>query len=272
MDTPSLKKTVIIRYFRNRSLILLVLLCILLGRSTAYAYMLTPQYAGIYLNGDGANSRWVQVVDGWRGPTYGSETWGTGIWSLADQALVLGLESGNPDVIQVYTAPVPQINFGDQRFINEWGTSWSTPQLAPIFNNTVGEYQDNWGSRFWGYIAITTPGAYNFGILYDDGFQFALHGAGGNSLGLHRDGLNSRDRLGFDEDLHLTEGLYAYSLDAYERLEAGVVQLAWWKPGANDWALLPREHLFTRAVAEPATTLLIAIGLAALGWRRHTKR
>lgn len=261
----------IIRYSSFRNLLPLVLLCTLLGSSSVYAYTLSPQYSGIYLNGDGANSRWVQVIDGWRGVTYGSETWGTGIWSLADQALVMGLEAGSRNVIQIYEAPLSQINFGDQRFITEWGLSWSTPQLAPIFSNSIGEYQDNWGARFWGYIAITAPGAYNFGVLYDDGFQFALHGAGGNSLTLLRDGLNSRDRLAYNEDLYLSEGLYAYSLDAYERLEAGVVQLAWWKPGANDWTLLPREHLFTRAVTEPATPLLIAIGLAAMGGRRLSR-
>ena len=163
------------------------------------------------------------------------------------------------------------INFADQRFIDEWGTNWSTPQLAPIFNNAAGENQDNWASSFWGYIAITTPGAYNFGVLFDDGFRFSLFGADGSSQIL-RDGLNARERLGFAEDLLLTPGLYAYQLDAYERLEAGAVQLAWYTPGANDWALVPQSNLFASPVPEPAIPMLMLAGLAAVGLNVRNRR
>ena len=55
----------------------------------------------------------------------------------------MGLADGNPFVVQTATTRVNQINFSDQRFINEWGSSWSTPLLAPIFNNTQGQNQDN---------------------------------------------------------------------------------------------------------------------------------
>lgn len=33
----------------------------------ARALPLTPMIGGVFTNGDGANSRWVQVVDDWRG-------------------------------------------------------------------------------------------------------------------------------------------------------------------------------------------------------------
>ena len=155
------------------------------------ALPLTPQYAGIYENGDGVNSRWVQVTDDWCGNIYGDQSWGTGIWGLSDHALVMGLADGNPFVVQTATTRVNQVNFSDQRFINEWGNSWSTPLLAPIFNNTPGENQDNWASSFWGYIAITTPGSYNFGVLFDDGFQFSLFGENGSSQSIKLDGLNA---------------------------------------------------------------------------------
>ena len=176
------------------------------------------------------------------------------------------LNANNFNVLKTYSNPVDQINFGDQRFINEWGTSWSTPQLAPIFSNTPGENQDNWAARFSGFLAITTPGAYNFGVLYDDGFRFTLMGAGGQTVSLYKDGLNPRDRLGFAENLQLTSGLYGYQLDAYDRLEAGVVQLAWWTPGA-DLALVPKGNLFTSVVPEPSMYLLMLAGLVMLGWR-----
>lgn len=229
------------------------------------ALPLTPQYAGIYENDDGVNSRWVQVTDDWCGNIYGDQSWGTVIWGLSDHALVMGLADGNPFVVQTATTRVNQVNFSDQRFINEWGNSWSTPLLAPIFNNTPGENQDNWASSFWGYIAITTPGSYNFGVLFDDGFQFSLFGENGSSQSIKLDGLNARDRLGFSEDLLLSSGLYGFQLNAYERLEAGAVQLAWSTPGANDWALVPQAHLFASPIPEPSVPALMLAGLIALG-------
>ena len=239
---------------------------LLLGlTATAHALPLTPQYDGLYQDGNGANSTWVQVIDDWRGGLNGDQTWGTGIWGLGDHAQVMGLADNDPSVVQTLTARVDQINFADQRFIDEWGTSWSTPQLAPIFDNQAGEAQDNWASSFWGYIAITTPGAYNFGVLFDDGFRFSLFGAGGDSQSILRDGLNPRERLGFSEDLLLSTGLYGFQLDAYERIEAGAVQLAWFTPGENNWALVPHAHLYASPIPEPSVPMLLLIGLAAFG-------
>ncbi|MBW8457047.1 MAG: PEP-CTERM sorting domain-containing protein [Thiobacillus sp.] len=246
---------------------------LLLGlTATAHALPITPQYDGIYQNGDGANSTWVQVIDDWRGDLYGDQSWGTGLWGLGDHAQVMGLADNDPFVVQTLTARVDQINFADQRFIDEWGASWSTPLLAPIFNNTPEENQDNWVSSFWGYIAITTPGAYNFSVLFDDGFRFSLFGSGENSLSILRDGLNPRERLGFPEDLQLSTGLYGFQLDAYERLEAGAVQLAWYTPGADDWALVPQPHLFTSPIPEPSVPLLMLAGLAAFGLTIRRRR
>lgn len=241
-------------------------LSLLLGLAApAHALPLAPQYAGLFQNGDGANSQWVQVTDDWRGSLYGDQSWGTGIWGLSDQAQVMGLASNDPSVVRTLATRVDQINFADQRFINDWGAAWGTPPLAPLFTNTVGEGQDNWASRFSGYIAITTPGAYNFSVLYDDGFRFSLFGAGGNTQAIEMDGLSPRDRLGFSEQLLLSPGLYAYQLDAYDRLEAGAVQLAWVTPESGNWAVIPQAHLYTNPVPEPSGILLMLAGLAAAG-------
>lgn len=239
---------------------------LLLGlTATAQALPLTPQYDGLYQNGNGANSTWVQVVGDWRGDLYGDQSWGTGIWGLGNHAQVMGLTGSDPSVVQTLTARVDQINFADQRFIDEWGTLWSTPLLAPIFDNQAGEVQDNWASSFWGYISIATPDAYNFGMLFDDGFRFSLFGADGDSQSILRDGLNPRERVGFSDDLQLSAGLYGFQLDAYDRLEAGAVQLAWLTPGANDWALVPQDHLYTSPIPEPSVPMLLLVGLAAAG-------
>jgi hypothetical protein len=251
----------------------------------AHALTLEPQLAGIYLDGDGANSRWVQVANGWRGAIHGDAEWGTGIWGLADHDLVMGLNQGDRKVKQTLETVVEQINFADQRYIAEWSATWGAAELAPLFHGKgmgVGA-QDNWASSFWGYIAIPELGYYNFGVLFDDGFQFTLMGADGSAQ-IHQDGLNPRDRLGFSSDLLLDPGLYSFQLDAYERLEAGVVQLSWWTPGATDWSVIPTSSLYTglpaqatttsvRAVPEPPLPLLLVAGLAALGLttRQHWK-
>lgn len=248
-------------FVRSASLLLLAG-----AASTTQAIPLAPQYAGTYLNGDGANSQWVQVAADWQGTNNASQT---GIWGLQDQSAVMNLQAGDAKVIQTLSRRVDQISFADQAYTSSWGATWGAVPLAPIFNNTPGEDQDNWASRFTGYLSITAPGDYNFGVLYDDGFRFSLIGAGGQTASLEKDGLNPRDRLGFDENLQLVSGLYAFQLDAYEHLEAGVVQLGWWTPGA-DLAVIPRENLFTSPVPEPSMPMLVLAGLALVGWRtRH---
>jgi hypothetical protein len=241
----------------------------------AQALPLAPQYEGVYLDGDGANSRWVQVANRWRGSIYGDERRGTGISGLADHAVVMELDAGDRKVKRTLETRVDQINFGDQAFINRWGRTWGVPELAPLFDDSAPgrNGQNNWASSFWGYIAIPEAGAYNFGVLFDDGFRFSLMGAGGESVQIFKDGLNPRDRLGVAADLLLDPGLYAYQLDAYERLQAGVVQLSWWTPGAKNWAVIPTANLHTgapaalavRAVPEPTVALLLLAGLASFG-------
>ncbi len=243
---------------------------VLLRSVGAQATLLTPLLAGRYLNGDGANSQWVQVASGWRGSTYGTAPWGTGIWSLADARDVLALPAhgsaaARTDVVQTYSGRVDEINFADVAFIDYWGSTWGGQALVPFFSNDATQYQDNYAARFTGYISILEPGLYNFGVLADDGFQFSLFG-GNTSLTLDQNGLNPRDRYGFDQNLMLGAGLYGFDLLSYERLEAGVVNLAWIQPGGA-WETVPQSHLFT-TVPEPTTWLLMLAGLAGIGLAR----
>lgn len=243
----------------------------------AAAVILQPLVSGEYRNGDGANSQWAQVAGDWRGPTYGSESWGTGLWGITDALQILALAPADPALVNVHSGRVDQINFADLAFLNAWGASWGTQQLAPFFSNDPAQYQDNYAVRFSGYISILAPGTYNFGVLYDDGFNFTLAGAN-SSLSIARDGLNPRDRLGFDEDLMLDAGLYGYELLGYERLEAGVVNLAWARTGSA-WETVPQAHLFTTiptsapmAVPEPSTWPLLVFGLAIFSAMRAARQ
>lgn len=235
---------------------------------TATAIVFNPLIGGIFLNGNGANSQWVQVRNDWRGTIYGQDpnldAWNTGIWGLADATLAL--DPGNTDFVARYQGLAGPIAYADQRYLDTWGPTWGTQALAPILDPAPGAYQDNWAVRFTGYISITDPGLYNFGVLYDDGFSFSLFGADG-SMSLLKDGLNPRDRLGFDSDLDLLPGLYGFQLTAWERLEAGVVNLEWVRPGV-EWQPIPVSHLFS-SVPAPTTALLLLPGLAALATRRR---
>jgi hypothetical protein len=236
----------------------------------AQAAVLSPLFAGQFLSGDGANSSWVQVENNWRGSTYGTETWGTGIWSVADALAVLSLPTSDASVVDTFSGVVQQINYGDQAFIDTWGATWGMPglALAPLFGDGDA-YQDNYAVRFTGFISITDPGAYNFGVLNDDGFRFSLTGSEG-TLSIFRDGLNPRDRIGFSEDLTLAAGLYQFDLIGYERLETGVVDLAWFSDGA--WEIIPQPHLYTATpVPVPPAAFLFGSGLLAL-FRTRRKR
>jgi hypothetical protein len=236
--------------------------------TAAAAIVLNPLVSGTFLDGNGANGHWVQVPNDWRGTIHGQnpafDAWNTGIWGLADA--MLALDPGNADVVARYQGLSGPIAFADQRYLDDWAPTWGTQPLAPVLDPAPGAYQDNWAVRFTGYISITDPGLYNFGVLYDDGFSFSLFGAD-DALSLLQDGLNPRDRLGFDTDLDLLPGLYGFQLTAWERLEAGVVSLDWMRPGGQ-WELIPRSHLLSAVpVPAPAAVTLLVPGLALLAMR-----
>lgn len=246
----------------------------LMGEAQAVA--LAPEVAGSYLSGDGANSQWVQVyaseTDGWRGATNGAYSWGTGIWGLADAAQVMALSMGDPYVLKTYSGVSSQINYSNQAYLDLYASTWGAQNLAPIFTNAAGENQENFAAHFSGYIAITSPGTYNFGVLYDDGFRFTLTGAGGAGLSISQNGLNPRDRLGFGEDLTLDSGLYAFDLLTYNRMEVGVVNLAWTQNGGA-WNTITQDHLYTSIpVPEPQAAAMMLAGLALIGMAVRRQR
>lgn len=241
---------------------------------------LAPERAGQYQAGSGVDATFLKVYDTWQqstvlwnqenqkygsGKAIGSYDWGTGLWGIADwrtahQTPTKGM------IERSWSGRVGQIAYGDALYNSEYETKWGTVDLAPLFIGAGS--QDNWTSSFGGYIRISEAGIYNFSVLHDDGFFFKLRGADASTLELSNDFLNPRDALGFDSNLLLDVGLYAFELGAYDRLEAGVVALSWSR-GDGGWSRIPTSHLvaFDEAtpVPEPGTWALVLAGLMALG-------
>lgn len=257
--------------------------------SLADTIVLAPERAGQYQAGSGVDATFLKVHDNWQQSTvlwndatqqYGSGVpisnyaWGTGLWGLADwntanHAPTAGMIEGS------WSGRVSQISFGDAVYNSLYGATWGTVDIAPLFGNAQLGSQDNWTSSFSGYIRISEAGLYNFSVLHDDGFYFKLRGADGTPLELSNDFLNPRDALGFASNLQLGVGLYSFELGAYDRLEAGVVELSWSQNG-GDWSRIPTSHLVAYGdvtpVPEPGTWALLLAGLVAVGSMASRRR
>lgn len=279
---------------------------IALGQPAVAAYVLAPQYAGSFAAGTGADAEFHRIQNDWTGSAVlwdetnrvfgsgapvGTFSWGTGLWGQVDWLAVQQAAAGQPSaasgaILQSFEGTLPGINQGNSRYNECYSATWGAAALVPFFapaaplgncdNAEAGDpAQQNWTARYSGFIRITDPGEYNFSVLHDDGFFFRLIGAGGTELGIGRDYLNPRDRVGFDQDLQLGAGLYGFELGAWNRAGAGVVDLRWTSSCAKDcdWTLVPVENLLTSAqVPEPPSWLLAALALAGLFLTRTRAR
>ncbi|HET9023000.1 MAG TPA: PEP-CTERM sorting domain-containing protein [Burkholderiaceae bacterium] len=259
------------------------------------AVILSPTLPGQYAAGTGANATFVSIDGNWTGTAVywnenakryannhpgnnqqggfqpiGSFSWGTGIWGLVDwEAINL---AGSAPVVGSWSGQVATIDHADRGYAGSgYATTWGAigPLPTGLFGST--ELQDNWTAHYTGYLRITDPGDYNFGVLYDDGFFLRIWGANGSMVEISSDFLSPRDRLGFAEDLSLGTGLYRFELGVYDHLEVGAVNLAWLRNG--NWVTVPAEYLVTDPVPIPTPgtvgLLLAAVGaLAAVRLRR----
>ncbi len=260
-------------------------LCAVFGATTASAAVVfDPQHAGSFQTGSGADATFYQINSDWHGSSVlwdeatqsygsgvaiGSLPWGTGLWGRADwdtiQATGGGAgAAGAPTILNSWSGLASHINYGNALYNSSYSGEWGAATLLPFFGADATP-QENWTAHFSGYIRITDAGNYNFSVLNDDGFFLRLVGAGGSTLEIGRDFLNARDRDGFAEDLQLSEGVYGFELGMWNRLEAGVVDLRWTRPGETDWTLVPTDHLLpVNAIPEPGSLAMLLAGLAIL--------
>ncbi len=281
---------------RSMAALALTALSALLAVPAAQAAItLDPLMAGQFAAGTGANASFLRIDGNWTGTSVywkeiepgvgeysnspgagfqriGEYGWGTGIWGLADWAAINAAGSTLP--VQSWSGVVATIDHSDAEYASAGYSGWGTVGALPgaLFAGTSGP-QDNWTSHYTGYLRITDPGSYNFGVLYDDGFFLRIWGADATPLEISSDFLSARDRLGFDEDLLLGTGLYRFELGTYDRLEVGVVNLAW-RQGDGEWLTVPTEHLVNdpRPVPVPATAGVLAIGAVALAAATRRQR
>jgi len=253
------------------------------------AVILNPTLPGEYAAGTGANATFNRIDGNWRDSSVywneaakkyandrpgnnrqggfqpiGSYSWGTGLWGLVDWATIN--TGGSVPIVVSLSGVVPTIDHADAEYAGSgYASTWGAIGALPteLFAGTTGP-QNNWTAHYTGYLRITDPGDYNFGVLYDDGFFLRIFGANGATVEISSDFLSPRDRLGFASDLALDTGLYRFELGAYDRLEVGAVNLAWMQNGR--WVTVPTEHLVTDPVPipTPATAGLLLAALGAL--------
>lgn len=273
-----------------RSLGTLAALCGSLLSLSAVAAPLpfAPLYGGEVATLPGADAEFRRIANDWQDSQIvwkdpnpiGTYSWGTGLWGQADWQRVM---TGEVSAVQQWAGSVDQINFGNARYNECYAGTWGLANLSPFFTNTVTgadcddaeagvPSQQNWVTHFSGLIRITDPGAYNFSVLYDDGFFFRLVGADGQALDIGQDFLNPRQREGFDNDLLLSAGLYGFELGSWNRLGAGVVDLRWSREGGQ-WELVPVDNLarLEQAVPEPPVLALLGAALGIGAWLRRRR-
>lgn len=260
---------------RFSSFLAAALLAVSATAAIAAPIALDPTRAGAWAAGEGAHAEFRAIDSRWHDSSVywneaerkystapaagyvpiGSLPWGSGLWGLNDWARV---QSGEIASIAGWSGTVARIDQANQVYRDEWGrTAWGdvSPMPAAI-------PAENWTAHYTGYLRITDAGLYNFGVLYDDGFFLRIHGADDEFVEISSDFiLTARERTGFTEDLLLSEGLYRFELGAYNRLQAGVVQLAWLRDGAV-WEPVPTDRLVTdpNRVPLPGTLAMLAIG------------
>ena len=261
-------------------------LCVALATSVL-ACPLTAQAAGVLSplsmeaagTGTGLTGKWFKIDDNAKisnvvftdenGTTQAIKEfgWGTGIWSVKDLAAATNPANG---WIQAMATTISAVSFANHTYNNSvpsYGT-WVQDMDRPLTPASMGE--TNFVGLFSGYLHVEKAGVFDFGVFGDDGFVLTLTGAGGiSTVPLVKSeviGSPGRELLEM-EDLELGAGFYGISLDFFNRLEAGVIDLVW-RPVGGEWKTIERGNLYSslppNGVPEPGSLVLVVSALASL--------
>jgi len=168
-----------------------------------------------------------------------------------------------------------------------WGADYQRP-LSPFQSpntcssgSTGCSSETNYAATFDGYLYVSHAGNYDFGVFSDDGFAFQLTGADGH-LGMGLPSVaGSSGRVSYSlqtfnglSALHLEQGYYGISLDYFNRLEAGVIELGWSGPAtATTWTTIGSEVLHPATpVPEPETCAMLLLGMLVVGRAARRQR
>lgn len=227
----------------------------------------------------------------WNGETIKDTAWGTGIWSASDIAAIAA--DPRPSYVTASTTTVGAVSYANNIYNNTFTTgafgTWEpdhTRVLAPpvgaanactLSNQDAVECanEQNYAAVFTGFLYVATQGLYDFGVFADDVFNFSLTGLGG-AFGIGHEAVAGSPGRVFEtllaqnnlDGLELSQGFYGIDLSYANRLEAGVIDLAWHGPGQTPWRTIGDPDLF-RQVPEPATLVLMTLGLLGLWWMRR---
>lgn len=208
----------------------------------------------------------------------GSFGWGTGIWATSDLEV---LRDGSHPAILGSASGQTGVNFANQTYNDHVANGdyggWGWDAQRPLAGAVVASgQQTNYAAFMSGFLYVAEAGLYDFGAFVDDGFSFMLYGLGGASAGFSRNTMagttNGRDFVQMSEllgdGLMLGQGFYALSIDYFNRLEAGVMDLRWLRPGTGEWVGISNDVLFN-TVPEPG--VLALLGIAGLVCMRRRK-
>ena len=268
-------------------------ICVALAAS-ALTCSLTVQAAGVLSPlsleaasaGTGMTGNWFKIDDNakisdvmYTEPGPGGVTqaikafsWGTGIWSVQDLAAATNPANGWIQATATTTSAVSFANHTYNGLVPSYGT-WVQDMDRPLVPASMGE--TNFVGLFSGFLYVEKAGVFDFGVFGDDGFVLTLTGAGGSATPLVKEGvLNSPGReLLTMQDMTLGAGYYGISLDFFNRLESGVIDLVW-RPVGGDWQTIESGDLHAslppNGVPEPGSLILVVVALASLwAMRRH---
>lgn len=225
------------------------------------------------------------------GETIKGTAWGTGIWDISDIAAIAA--KPRPSYVTGSMTSVGAVNYANNIYNNtvtggvtygNWEADYLRP-LAPIVGtSTTCRLEDdttstcakeiNYAALFTGYLRVIKGGVYDFGVFADDIFDFSLTGLGG-AFGMTKSAVAGSSGRTFEilntEGFSLSEGFYGINLNYANRLEAGVINLAW-KESGREWETIGSSTLYND-VPEPATLALTFLGLMGVwGSRKRIAR